>query len=101
VVFVAVGAIGSFNPAGPAGSGGGPAGAGATGFGAVLNQAIQNLSDSQKKADDAVFQFLTGSDQDPAKVTVAMEEAKVRMELAVEVRNKIVDAYKEIWQMSV
>ena len=72
-----------------------------TGFGQALNDAIQNLSDSQKKADDAVLNFLTGQDQDPSQVTVAMEEAKVKMELAVEVRNRMVDAYKEIWQMSV
>jgi len=72
-----------------------------TGFGQALNDAIANLNDSQKKADDAILNFLTGRDQDPSQVTVAVQEARVKMELAVEVRNKVVDAYNEIWQMTV
>jgi len=97
---VAVGPIGLLTPAALPNPAKSP-GAGGPGFGDVLNQAIQHLSDSQSRADNAVLDFLTGSDQDPGQVTVAMEEAKVRMELAVQVRNKMVDAYKEIWQMSV
>ncbi|MDA8335225.1 MAG: flagellar hook-basal body complex protein FliE [Peptococcaceae bacterium] len=74
---------------------------GGLGFGQALNDAVANLDHSQKKANDAILNFLTGRGQDPSQVTVAVEEAKVRMDLAVEVRNKVVNAYKEIWQMTV
>lgn len=71
------------------------------GFGQALNAAIANLNGTQNVADNAALNFLTGQDQDPSQVTVAMQEAKVNMELAVAVRNQVVNAYKDIWQMTI
>jgi len=97
---VSVGAISLLNPLVPDNQAT-SAGNSGSGFGQALNDAITKLSDSQQKADDTVTGFLTGQVQDVHQVTVAMEEAKISMELAVEVRNRVVSAYQQIWQMPV
>jgi len=79
----------------------GGAKAGGNSFGQVLNRAIEGLNSSQVKADVAAEKFLTGEIQDIHQVAVAMEEAKVMMQLAIEVRNKVVEAYQEISRMQV
>lgn len=69
------------------------------GFGEVLNNAINKLNQTQIKADETMQGFLVGDVQDIHQVTIAMQEAKLTMQLAVEVRNKIVEAYQEISRM--
>lgn len=68
-------------------------------FSEVLDGALKNLNDSQIKADNTAVQFLAGDIQDIHQVTIAMEEAKLTMQLAVEVRNKVIEAYQEISRM--
>ncbi|MFZ5632071.1 MAG: flagellar hook-basal body complex protein FliE [Bacillota bacterium] len=70
-------------------------------FGEVLSKALDEVNRAQLKADDAAKKFLTGEIQDIHQVTIAMEEARLMMQLAVEVRNKIVEAYQEISRMQV
>lgn len=65
-------------------------------FRGVLNSAITKLNDVEAKADDVTQKFMVGDVQDIHQVTVAMQEAKLTMQLAVEVRNKVVEAYQEI-----
>lgn len=69
------------------------------GFGGVLNEAINKINQTELKADEAVQKFLIGEIQDIHQVTVPLQEAKLTMQLAVEVRNKIVEAYQEISRM--
>jgi len=76
-----------------------PKASGPADFGEVLNSAIAELNDSQLQADDVMQKFLVGDVQDIHQVTIAMQEAKLTMQLAVEVRNKIVEAYQEISRM--
>ena len=70
-------------------------------FGQVLSNALDKVNNAQLKADDTVKQFLVGEIQDMHQVTIAMEEARLMMQLAVEVRNKAVEAYQEISRMQV
>ncbi len=71
----------------------------AKGFNEVLNNAIDNLNQTQIQADKAMQDFLVGEIQDIHQVTIPLREAKLTMQLAVEVRNKIVEAYQEISRM--
>ena len=75
--------------------------AGSGSFSDILNNAIEKLNDTQTKADNLAMEFLTGEVQDLHQVTIAMQEAKLSMQLAVEVRNKVVEAYQEISRMQV
>ncbi|SFF95803.1 flagellar hook-basal body complex protein FliE [Desulfotomaculum arcticum] len=72
-----------------------------TSFRDIFDSAINNLNDNQLKVEDTVKNFLTGEIQDIHTVIVAMEEAKLSMQLAVEVRNKLVEAYQEISRMQI
>lgn len=67
----------------------------------VLNNAIKEVNDAQVRADETAQSFLTGEIRDIHQVTIAMEEAKLMMHLAVEVRNKVIEAYQEISRMQV
>ncbi|MCL6477618.1 MAG: flagellar hook-basal body complex protein FliE [Peptococcaceae bacterium] len=70
-------------------------------FGEVLLKALDEVNRTQLKADDAAKKFLVGEIQDIHQVTIAMEEARLMMQLAVEVRSKIIEAYQEISRMQV
>lgn len=70
-------------------------------FPEVLNNALKDLNNTQAKADNLTLGLLTGEIQDIHQVTVAMQEAKLAMQLAVEVRNKVIEAYQEISRMQV
>ncbi|MEW6447603.1 MAG: flagellar hook-basal body complex protein FliE [Bacillota bacterium] len=70
-------------------------------FGEVLNRMINEVNAAQVKADEAVKGFLTGEIQDLQQVVIAGEEARLMLELAVQVRNKLVEAYQEISRMQI
>ncbi|WP_313119110.1 flagellar hook-basal body complex protein FliE, partial [Proteiniclasticum ruminis] len=46
-----------------------------------------------------VSDFAAGKTDDLHNVMIGVEEARLSMELAVQVRNKIIEAYKELTQM--
>ncbi len=70
-------------------------------FGEALGNALDQVNRVQLKADEVTKKFLIGEVRDIHQVTIAAEEAKLMMQLAVEVRNKIVEAYQEISRMQV
>jgi flagellar hook-basal body complex protein FliE len=70
-----------------------------SGFGEQLNKAIDQLNQIQLKSEETKLQFVTGEIQDIHQVTIAMQEAKIAMSIAVEVRNKVVEAYQEVSRM--
>lgn len=70
-------------------------------FGDYLKSALDSLNESQVKADDDTTKLITGETTDIHQVLISAQEAKIQMELAVEVRNKIVESYQEISRMQV
>lgn len=70
-------------------------------FGQVLNQMMDQVENSQQQADDLAKKLMTGSVEDLHQVTFAMEQAKLSLQMAVQVRNKLVEAYQEIMRMQV
>lgn len=73
----------------------------APGFAEWLKKALEELNESQLKADRVALGFLSGQVKDLHQVVIAMEEARIMMSLAVEVRNKLVEAYQEVWRMQI
>ncbi|NLY45162.1 MAG: flagellar hook-basal body complex protein FliE [Tissierella sp.] len=65
----------------------------------MFNDALNKVNDQQIKADELTMDFITGNVDDLHTVLIATEEARLTMELAVQVRNKCVEAYKEINNM--
>ncbi|MGQ9531350.1 MAG: flagellar hook-basal body complex protein FliE [Desulfotomaculales bacterium] len=70
-------------------------------FAETLRQAVDKLNETQLRADRTLAQFLTGEIQDVHQVVLAMEEARLAMQLAVQVRNRIVEAYQELSRMQI
>ncbi len=67
----------------------------------TLKEAIQQVNELQEDAATMQQQFVTGEVTDLHQVMVAAEKARVALELMLEIRNKMVDAYKEIMRMQV
>ena len=70
-------------------------------FGTFLAKAINGVNQSQVDADNIGEKFLAGGVDNLHHVTIAMENAKISMQLALQVRNKFVEAYQEISRMQI
>lgn len=79
----------------------GSAAAGANTFTDTLQQAISGASGAQNKADALAQQAATGDLQDVHDYMIAATEATVSTELTLAVRNKVVEAFNQIMQMSI
>ena len=73
----------------------------ASGFGNALTGAIEGLAKSQASADASSQALALGKTTDIAGVAMEVERANLAMQLAVQVRNKTVDAYHEIFRMQI
>ena len=80
---------------------GGGAGEALDGFGQALNTAIKGLSETQQNADDKSVQLASGEPIDLHEVMLARETASLHFQLAVQVRNKLIEAYQETMRMQV
>jgi flagellar hook-basal body complex protein FliE len=74
---------------------------GTGGFGKALEGALDNLSASQTQATDQAQQLATGQAKDISAVVMSVEKASLELQLAVQVRNKGVEAYQDIFRMQV
>lgn len=70
-------------------------------FGDTLNQALQGVNQSQNAASDISATYERGDTIDIAKVMLARQEASVSFEATLQVRNKLLSAYKDIMSMPV
>lgn len=68
-------------------------------FATTLQNSLNEINTSQVKANTASEALVKGENVEISDVMLASEEAKVSLQFAVQVRNKIVEAYKEISQM--
>jgi len=84
-----------------AGSATDPGSVSGVGFGHALTNAIQGLVKEQGGADSQSQALALGKTTDISGVAMAVERANLSMQLAVQVRNKAVDAYHEIFRMQI
>jgi flagellar hook-basal body complex protein FliE len=76
--------------------------AGGNSFGAVLRQSIAAVGDSQQQAGNMAAAFERGAPgADLARTMVAIQKADLSLNAMTQVRNKLVDAYKDIMNMPV
>jgi len=89
------------NDLGGVGSVSGSGSGGGGGFGSMLTDAISSLNDSQNTASSDSVALATGKATDVTSVVTDVEKANLEMQLAVQVRNKAVDAYEELMRMQI
>ena len=67
----------------------------------TLKEKINEVNDKQIESENLTQKFIKGEEEDVHKVMLATEEAKLSLELAVQIRNKLVDAYGEFNRMQI
>src|SRR5262245_19572980 len=75
--------------------------AAAPGFAQALDGALGSLLDAQRASETATLELAAGRTEDLHEVMLAVNQAGLAMQLALEVRNRLVDAYHEVMRMTV
>ncbi len=70
-------------------------------FSETMGNFVNDVNDLQGQAATSVERFLTGEIKDAHDVMIAVEKASVSFELMMELRNKMVEAYHEVFRMQV
>lgn len=65
-------------------------------FSDVISNAINNVNEKQINADNSIESLIKGDDITMHEVMLSMQESQLSMQLLIEVRNKMVEAYQEI-----
>jgi flagellar hook-basal body complex protein FliE len=70
-------------------------------FGEALGLAMENLNDVHLEAKSKVEDFASGKNINVSDVMVTLEKASLALDLSVQVRNRLLDAYNELNRMQV
>ncbi len=65
-------------------------------FGTMLKEKLQEVNDLQIRAEESSAAFIRGEDISVHEVMLNTEEAKLSLQFAVQIRNKMIEAYQEI-----
>ncbi len=71
------------------------------GFGEIFKDALKEVSKAQNESDKLTNQLVTGEVQDVHEVMIASQKASLSLQMTMQVRNKVVEAYQEVMRMQV
>jgi flagellar hook-basal body complex protein FliE len=87
-----VGGVGPLQPAQPANG---------QGFGGMLSNAISSLQQTQTDAASASQSLVAGTATDPTQVVMAVERARLAMQMASQIRTKAVEAFTDVFHTQI
>ncbi len=70
-------------------------------FANLMTKQVQDVNSMQLNADDMVHSLLTGGDVNESEVLTAVQKADLAFRMLLQVRNKLMDAYREIQQIQI
>lgn len=70
-------------------------------FGKMLMDVIKDVNSAQNNSSEMQNAFMTGQNVELHELMISMERAGLAMELTLQVRNKLLDAYQELSRMQV
>jgi len=70
-------------------------------FSDALKKAINDLSALEENSSKKVNSLVTGRLENVHDIMIAMEKSKIGLNMAIEVRNKLIEGYKEVMRMQV
>ncbi|MEM9645519.1 MAG: flagellar hook-basal body complex protein FliE [Planctomycetota bacterium] len=90
-----------FDPARSAGGKTSEVGGGVDKFAGLLMDQVSEVNQMQLGADDKVHALLTGEDVNEAEVLTAVQKADLAFRMLLQVRNKLMEAYREVQQIQI
>lgn len=70
-------------------------------FGQILKNHLAQVNDLEEVSDKLIQDYAVGKPVELHNVIIAHEKADLAMELTMQLRNKGIAAYQEIWRMSI
>ena len=67
----------------------------------VFLTSIQNLDAAAKQSDQAITDYIFKKNLNTHELMITLESAKHSLQLAVEIRNKVVEAYESVTRMRI
>lgn len=68
-------------------------------FGDILNNAINEVNQTEQYAVEMTQKLATGEVENIHEVFIASQKAELTLNMAIEVKNRVIDAYKEIMRL--
>lgn len=62
---------------------------------------VENVNTMQTDANQMVHSLLTGGDVNEAEVLTAVQKADLAFRMLLQVRNKLIEAYREVQQIQI
>lgn len=76
-------------------------GGGGVSFKEIVKDAVKEVNHLQSQADGFAVRLAAGDVEDVHQAMIAMQKAKLALDLTIQVRNKVIEAYQEIMRMQV
>lgn len=70
-------------------------------FASMLVSGVTHVDDALKAADSAVARFTLDGNAPPHQVMLALEEARLELQFALQVRSRLVEGYQELMRMQI
>ncbi|WP_282140248.1 flagellar hook-basal body complex protein FliE [Cytobacillus oceanisediminis] len=70
-------------------------------FSSVLKQSIEKINNAQIQSDVMTEKLAKGENVDLHQVMITSQKASITMQAALEIRNKVIEAYQEAMRMQV
>ena len=70
-------------------------------FGEFLSDSLKEVNTLKKQSEVANMKLAAGQVEDISEVVIAGEKASIAVQITMQVRNKMVEAYQEIMRMQV
>lgn len=72
-----------------------------TSFADVINNALNEVNNLQIESSQATDDFISGKSDNIHSVMMAGSKANIALQMTMQVRNKVMDAYKEVMNMQI
>lgn len=70
-------------------------------FGDLLKQVVTEVAQGQRAAEVAAEQYATGRTTDVASTMITVERANITLQLMLQIRTRLLEAYQEIQRLQV
>ena len=70
-------------------------------FANLLSNQVQHVNSMQIDANDMVHSMLTGGEVNEAEALTAVQKADLAFRMLLQVRNKLIEAYREVQQIQI